>query len=77
MKKNVLFILAALIFLAACNFEKRPSKDSDPDEIVVAAYYFPNYHNNDPRNIINKGMDWSEWELVKKGKFKRRKYKKI
>ena len=33
--------------------------------ISVAAYYFGNYHPGDPRNVANKGADWSEWELVK------------
>lgn len=28
-----------------------------PGKITVAAYYFPNYHTNDPRNIKNKGKD--------------------
>ena len=31
----------------------------------MAAYYFPNYHTGDRRNIQNKGVGWSEWELVK------------
>lgn len=35
------------------------------EEITVAAYYFPNYHTDDPRNVVNKGQGWSEWELVK------------
>lgn len=30
----------------------------------VAAYYFPNYHN-DPRNDKWHGAGWNEWELVK------------
>lgn len=34
-------------------------------KITVAAYYFPNYHTDDPRNIQTKGPGWSEWELVK------------
>src|SRR5690606_8582271 len=33
--------------------------------ITVAAYCFPNYHTDDPRNIQNNGKGWSEWELVK------------
>jgi hypothetical protein len=31
----------------------------------IAAYYFPNYHNNDSRNEARYGKGWSEWELVK------------
>lgn len=58
-----LFALAAVTIISACN-SGRTSKP-DPDKITVAAYYFPNYHTGDPRNIINKGSGWSEWELVK------------
>ena len=39
--------------------------DSASPKITVAAYYFPNYHTGDRRNIQNKGVGWSEWELVK------------
>lgn len=33
--------------------------------VTVASYYFGNYHPGDPRNVVNKGKDWSEWDLVK------------
>jgi hypothetical protein len=33
---------------------------------LVAAYYFPNYHDDDPRNGQVHGPGWSEWELVKR-----------
>lgn len=59
--KNKLFVLFALFLFSALLSGKKPV-DS---KITVAAYYFPNYHINDPRNIQNKGADWSEWELVK------------
>ncbi len=36
--------------------------------VVVASYYFGNYHPGDPRNAVRKGKDWSEWELVKNAK---------
>jgi hypothetical protein len=39
--------------------------DSASHKIIVAAYYFPNYHTGDRRNIQNKGVGWSEWELLK------------
>ena len=29
--------------------------------ITIASYYFGNYHPGDPRNVQNKGEDWSEW----------------
>src|SRR5450759_1973026 len=63
MNSAQLFALAAVTIISACN-SGRTSKP-DPDKITVAAYYFPNYHTGDPRNIINKGSGWSEWELVK------------
>jgi hypothetical protein len=33
--------------------------------ITVASYYFGNYHPGDPRNEVQHGAGWSEWELVK------------
>ena len=54
--------LIFLIFITSCQQTK---KVKSSDKITVAAYYFPNYHTDDPRNIINKGPGWSEWELVK------------
>jgi hypothetical protein len=33
---------------------------------VVACYYFPNYHDDDPRNAKVHGPGWSEWDLVKR-----------
>lgn len=49
------------------NLNFLPLKKVNPsdDKITVSAYYFPNYHTDDPRNIINKGSGWSEWKLVK------------
>lgn len=63
MKNNLSLTLILLAVLAACN----PGKKANPnaEKITVAAYYFANYHTDDPRNIINKGAGWSEWELVK------------
>ena len=37
-------------------------------EIMVASYYFGNYHTGDSRNTVIKGPAWSEWELVKAAK---------
>ena len=31
----------------------------------IAAFYFPDYHNNDLRNEERYGKGWSEWELVR------------
>jgi len=62
----VILAIAAITLFAACNPAKRANPDKD--EFTVASYYFPNYHTDDPRNIINKGPGWSEWELVKAAK---------
>lgn len=40
-------------------------------DIVVACYYFPNYHTRDredPRISNQHWENWSEWELVKQAK---------
>jgi hypothetical protein len=55
--KSMLALLLFPVFLLG-------QKNATP-KITVAAYYIPNYHTNDPRNIQNKGAGWSEWELVK------------
>lgn len=64
------YILSFAIILSALFALGKPANktNSKPDKITVAAYYFPNYHTNDPGNIKNKGADWSEWELVKAAK---------
>ncbi len=62
MMKNFLFF-STLVLFNSCVF-----KQSNSNKITVAAYYFPNYHTDDPRNVINKGPGWSEWELVKAAK---------
>ena len=64
------FISAALFVfmtLISCNGNKTVSKN-DENKITVAAYYFPNYHTGDPRNMKNLRENWSEWELVKAAK---------
>jgi hypothetical protein len=57
-------LLAIFLLVFACKLTVT-TVPAGLDEITVAAYYFPNYHTDDPRNIINKGAGWSEWELVK------------
>ena len=66
MRSIQFLIIAALALIAACNSSRNPV--TDPDKITVAAYYFANYHTDDPRNIVTKGKGWSEWELVKAAK---------
>jgi Glycosyltransferase WbsX len=63
MSSSQILALAVLTLLTACNPAKKVN--TDKDKITVASYYFANYHTDDPRNIINKGPGWSEWELVK------------
>ena len=59
-----IFISAVIFTFISCNTGKTENQ-TDPDKITVAAYYFPNYHTGDPRNELNMGVNWSEWELVK------------
>jgi hypothetical protein len=54
----------ALSFFSSCNTGKT-KRQNNRDKITVAAYYFPNYHSGDPRNELNMGKNWAEWELVK------------
>ena len=68
MLKLLLFTLAALFLIPVGLSGKTTKKIIGSSKIPIAAYYFPNYHTNDPRNVINKGADWSEWELVKAAK---------
>lgn len=42
--------------------------NSNPDKITVAVWHFVNYHKDNPRNIVNKGLRWSDWKLVKSAK---------
>lgn len=62
-KKIALFLLLFLLHWACSSPQKE--KVEDPNQIFVAAYYFPNYHTGDPRNDKNMGENWAEWELVK------------
>ena len=54
-----------LISFMALNCMQGSSQSDKSEPVTVAAYYFPNYHPNDPRNQKLKGKGWSEWELVK------------
>ena len=64
--RNTLIIpIILLISLVACEPKNKTINHSENEGITVAAYYFPNYHTDDPRNINLKGKGWSEWELVK------------
>jgi hypothetical protein len=58
-------LLLGIIFLVACGSGKKEQNTFKENKITIAAYYFPNYHTDDPRNIEIKGEGWAEWELVK------------
>ena len=60
---KLLFFLVIAVFIVSCNSGIKNQNASG--KIIVAAYYFPNYHTGDPRNMKNLGENWSEWELVK------------
>ncbi len=68
MVKALILIMAVALILCSCKLKTPADRQKEASRITVAAYYFPNYHTNDPRNITNKGLDWSEWELVKGAK---------
>ena len=68
MSKLNLIILAIYLSSPLMICAKTPEGDGKAKKVTVASYYFANYHTNDPRNIKNKGADWSEWELVKAAK---------
>lgn len=70
--KNMTNFLMCMCLLTVCiscgpTAESVNQSQQNTDDLVVAAYYFPNYHTGDPRHSANpdKGPDWSEWELVK------------
>lgn len=54
--------MAFILLLLACDL--KVSGISKSDDITVAVYYFPNYHE-DIRNAAYHGNGWTEWELVK------------
>jgi hypothetical protein len=58
MKRTSIHTLLLLAVLAAC-----ADDNGDNDEITVAAYYFPNYHEDD-RNVAHFEDGWTEWKLV-------------
>lgn len=66
--RNLLFLLTFCICYPVFLSGKTIQKNNDAGKITVAAYYFPNYHTNDTRNIKTMGLNWSEWELVKAAK---------
>jgi hypothetical protein len=71
--QTLLFRLSAIIFfiflLSNRNVQQAKGQtiDNSPG-YDIAAYYFPNYHNNDVRNELRYGKGWSEWELVRNAK---------
>ena len=66
MKILILALVSTTIAFAISGKEKGLADSNN--KFTIAAYYFPNYHTNDTRNITNKGLNWSEWELIKAAK---------
>jgi hypothetical protein len=66
MNKFYRLLLISVILFCSCESKKSVNKVND--KIMVAAYYFPNYHTGDPRNELNMGKGWTEWDLVKAAK---------
>ena len=63
-------IISLAIFLSVIFFFCKLGKktNSHPDKIIVACYYFPNYHTHDKNNSwisYQHLSNWSEWGLVK------------
>lgn len=63
---SILTIILCTLFVA-CGQKKQITDTGEKDDITVAAYYFPNYHE-DNRNASYHGNGWTEWELVKEAK---------
>lgn len=60
--------IVILLFLGmGCSSPTKEEKTIKKDNITVAAYYFPNYHE-DKRNAAYHGNGWTEWKLVKEAK---------
>lgn len=70
MKYNVFTVLlGSFSVILSCSPKQQAGNSgvrSNAENIVVAAYYFPNYHTGDKRHASNpdKGANWSEWALV-------------
>lgn len=62
--QKITLLISVFLLHLACSSPKK-EKVEDPNQIFVAAYYFPNYHTGDARNDKNMGENWAEWELVK------------
>lgn len=68
MKIPILILTLVCSTIAMAISSKENGQSDTKNKFTIAAYYFPNYHTNDPRNITNKGLNWSEWELIKAAK---------
>ena len=63
---KIIYAIAIVLFLlhVGCKPAQKTNGNIEKDKIIVAAYYFPNYHE-DNRNTTFHGKGWTEWELVK------------
>jgi hypothetical protein len=67
MKKNSIYVIVLSVLFVGCGQISKKGTVQEKDKITVAAYYFPNYHE-DNRNATYHGNGWTEWELVKDAK---------
>jgi hypothetical protein len=64
MKEIISITIAMCTLLISCGPDKKAGTADEKDDITVAAYYFPNYHE-DQRNAAYFEEGWTEWKLVK------------
>lgn len=64
MKEIITITIAMCTLLVSCGPDRKPEATPEEDDFTVAAYYFPNYHE-DMRNAAYFEEGWTEWELVK------------
>jgi len=64
----VKYVFLQTFFLVMVTMTVIGAEQASSERPVIASYYFPNYHPGDPRNDMEKGKGWCEWELVKAAK---------
>ena len=66
--KTIIALTMAATVLQAAQTNTLSKTSVADNSIIVASYYFGNYHPGDSRNAKTKGPAWAEWELVKEAK---------